>query len=60
MPDDETRVLFAAGEEIEIGGYHAEVGWVTDAETVFGDDDVYAWAHLPPMPELVGAKGGAS
>lgn len=59
LPDDETRVMFAAGDDVEVG-YHADGRWMTDSETTFDESDVYAWAHLPEPPELPVKKGGAS
>jgi len=58
LPDDEVRVLFAAGDEVETG-HHEGDHWETTEGASYDESDVSAWAHLPAAPELPATKGGA-
>lgn len=51
LPDDEVRVLFAAGDDVEVG-HHADGQWITVEGGLYAESDVYAWAHLPEAPDL--------
>lgn len=59
MPDDDVRVLFAAGDDVEVG-HHENGVWINTEEASYSDGDVYAWAHLPAAPEMPVLKGGAA
>lgn len=53
LPDDDVRVLFAAGDEVEVGHHDSGIGgWMNTEASIWDDADVYAWAHIPAPPDI--------
>jgi len=50
LPDDETLVLMAIGDETDTG-YLADGTWYRDMSMPVESPKPQFWAHFPPVPE---------